>query len=524
MLSWLRVLLVGILVAVAGSLAGQTLNLGPDTIHCNSEPLVLDAGPGFLTYQWSNGSNNQTIVATQSRIYWVEVTDSNSVLHRDSILVTLKESPDAAFVMDNVCFGTPSPAGDRSTYVNDTIVGWFWDFGDGNTSTDQFATHLFDTAGVKNITLVVTNTSGCTDTATGLSQVYPPPFVDAGLGDSINVGDTATIVGNTVTSDYNWSPTTYVVDPQQINIRVFPPFTTVYTLTAIDSIGCTATDQVTIYVNLPPLALNDQANTPSGSNIVLNVLANDTDPNDDPLTVSILSGPAFGTAFVDTSGNIIYTPDGNFNGRDTIYYQVCDNFTPPLCDSAYIVITVTNAPPNAVNDVMVLDANTSSTINVMDNDSDPNTDQIIFVTSISAPANGVVNDLGDGLLQYVPNPGFFGADSFYYLICDNGTPILCDSAWVLITVNESPLEIPNSFSPNGDGFLDVWYIRGLNAYTTNHLVIFTKWGEVVLEADNYRNNWNGKRGFNEELPEGIYYYKLTLEGTETLTGYIMLKR
>jgi hypothetical protein len=32
------------------------------------------------------------------------------------------------------------------------------------------------------------------------------------------------------------------------------------------------------------------------------------------------------------------------------------------------------------------------------------------------------------------------------------------------------------------------------------------------------------RGYNEELTEGIYYYKLTLEGTETLTGYIMLKR
>jgi gliding motility-associated-like protein len=86
------------------------------------------------------------------------------------------------------------------------------------------------------------------------------------------------------------------------------------------------------------------------------------------------------------------------------------------------------------------------------------------------------------------------------------------------------LEVPNSFSPNGDGVLDAWIIRGLSSYASNNLVIFTKWGEVVLDVDNYNNDWQGIRGFNEELPEGIYYYRLTLEGAETLTGYIMLKR
>ncbi len=523
MLQWLRVLCLGIMLVGAGSLAGQTLNLGSDTIHCNAEPLVLDAGPGFLTYQWSNGSNSQSIVATQSRIYWVEVTDSQSVLRRDSILVALKESPNAAFVVDNVCFGTPSPADDRSTYVSDTIVGWFWDFGDGQTATTQFPTNLYGTFGIKNILLAVTNTSGCTDTVTGVAEVYAPPFVDAGLGDSINVGDTTTVIGSTLTFDYSWSPTTFIQDPQQLDITVYPPITTVYTLTAVDTIGCSASDEVTIYVNQYPVALNDVANTPSASNIILNVLNNDTDPNDDDLTISIIGSPVNGTATVDTSGNIIYNPSGNFNGRDTVYYQICDGFTPPLCDSAYIVITVTNAAPSAENDVLVLDANGTLTVNVLDNDNDPN-GQLIFITSISSPPNGTIVDLGEGELQYTPSPGFFGVDSFNYVICDNGTPIQCDSAWVFITINESPLEIPNSFSPNGDGFLDAWVIRGLNAYTSNYLVIFTKWGEVVLETDDYQNNWAGKRGFNEELPEGIYYYKLTLEGTETLSGYIMLKR
>lgn len=524
MLQWLRVFCLGVLLACAGSLVGQTLNLGTDTIHCNSEPLILDAGPGYLTYQWSNGSNAQSIVATQSRIYWVEVTDSQSVLHRDSITVTLKETPNAAFVVDNVCFGTASPADDRSTYVSDTIVGWYWDFGDGHTYSTQFPANLYDTAGIKNITLVVYNTAGCTDTATGLAQVYPPPFVNAGVDDSINVGDSTVVLGSTFMFDYNWSPTASILDPQQLNITVFPSITTLYTLTAIDTIGCMASDDVTVYVNQYPNAVNDQANTPSGSTISLNVLGNDSDPNDDPLTVTITSGPTYGNATVDTSGNIIYSPSGSFNGRDTIFYVICDNFMPPLCDSAYVVVTVTNAIPTAGNDAATIDANTSVTIDLLANDSDPNTDQAIFVSSISSAANGTIVDLGDGTITYTPNSGFFGVDSFSYVICDNGSPIQCDSAWVYITVLESPLEVPNSFSPNNDGIWDAWVIRGLNAYASNHLVIFTKWGEVVLDIDNYDNSWKGIRGFNEELPEGIYYYKLTLEGAETLTGYIMLKR
>jgi large repetitive protein len=524
MLNWLRFLLLGLMLANAGTLAGQTLSLGPDTLHCNSDPLVLDAGPGYLSYQWSNGSNAQSIIATQTRLYWVEVTDSQSVLHRDSINVTLKETPNAAFVVDNVCFGTASPADDRSTYITDTIVGWFWDFGDGNTATTQFPANLYDTVGIKNITLVVYTNFGCTDTATGFAEVFAPPFVNAGVDDSINVGDTAIVVGSVFVSDYSWSPTGSILDPQQLNITVFPSITTVYALTAVDTIGCTASDEVIVYVNQYPIANNDQGNTPSGSSISLNVLNNDADPNDDPLTVTITSGPAYGSATVDSSGIVIYTPSGTFNGRDTIFYTACDNFNPQLCDDAFVVIIVTNAMPTAGNDEATIDANTNVTIDLIVNDNDPNTDQTIFVSSISPAANGAIVDQGDGTILYTPNSGFFGVDSFSYVICDNGSPIQCATGWVYVTILESPLEVPNSFSPNGDGVLDTWFIRGLNVYTSNHLVIFTKWGEVVLDIDNYNNDWKGIRGFNEELPEGIYYYKLTLEGAETLTGYIMLKR
>ena len=47
--------------------------------------------------------------------------------------------------------------------------------------------------------------------------------------------------------------------------------------------------------------------------------------------------------------------------------------------------------------------------------------------------------------------------------------------------------IPNVFSPNNDGYNDRWEIEGLGSRNT--VKVFNRWGNVVLDAKNYRNNW-----------------------------------
>src|SRR5690606_9171335 len=88
----------------------------------------------------------------------------------------------------------------------------------------------------------------------------------------------------------------------------------------------------------------------------------------------------------------------------------------------------------------------------------------------------------------------------------------------------------NSFSPNGDGANDYFFIKNIERYPENKLMVMNRWGSVVYQAESYNNEWDGTSNSNlvlygSELPEGSYYYVLILyEGAEPIKGYIVLKR
>ncbi|MBL7951626.1 MAG: gliding motility-associated C-terminal domain-containing protein [Flavobacteriales bacterium] len=100
-----------------------------------------------------------------------------------------------------------------------------------------------------------------------------------------------------------------------------------------------------------------------------------------------------------------------------------------------------------------------------------------------------------------------------------------------VTVEEpkETLTIPNGFSPNGDGIADTWEIKGLEAYPTNSLSIFNRWGSKIHEAAPYLNDWTGfstvKATLPGELPAGTYFFVLELgDGEDARTGYIQVNR
>lgn len=65
------------------------------------------------------------------------------------------------------------------------------------------------------------------------------------------------------------------------------------------------------------------------------------------------------------------------------------------------------------------------------------------------------------------------------------------------------LNIPNLFTPNGDGINDRFVIRGLQQYSQRELIVLNRWGTQVYSSRNYNNDWNGG-----SLPDGTYYYVL----------------
>src|SRR5690606_20164100 len=98
--------------------------------------------------------------------------------------------------------------------------------------------------------------------------------------------------------------------------------------------------------NEAPLAVNDSITTQEDVSILINVLLNDSDPdnNIDPTTVTVETDATDGIIIVDaTTGAITYTPNPEFTGTDTFTYKVCDDGDTSLCDTATVSIKVLSA-------------------------------------------------------------------------------------------------------------------------------------------------------------------------------------
>ncbi|MEZ4924236.1 MAG: gliding motility-associated C-terminal domain-containing protein [Crocinitomicaceae bacterium] len=96
-----------------------------------------------------------------------------------------------------------------------------------------------------------------------------------------------------------------------------------------------------------------------------------------------------------------------------------------------------------------------------------------------------------------------------------------DTARVNIKVEPdlSLLQIPNLFTPNGDGYNDNWEIRNLDGFPDNEVTVFNIYGQIVFGPINYNNDWGGDYN-GKQLPDGTYFYILDLKIPETDPLYL----
>ena len=172
------------------------------------------------------------------------------------------------------------------------------------------------------------------------------------------------------------------------------------------------------YINRPPAAVNDSFTVPFNSaGNVFDVLANDSDPDGDALSITAVSSPAHGTAVI-SAGKVIYTPATGYAGADNFTYAIADGKSGTA--GATVSVTVQGPPnraPVAQNDSYALDQNSSNnSLNVLANDSDPDGDALAIAT-VGTPAHGSATISGNRIL-YTPVAGYTGADSFTYSISD----------------------------------------------------------------------------------------------------------
>ena len=75
-----------------------------------------------------------------------------------------------------------------------------------------------------------------------------------------------------------------------------------------------------------------------------------------------------------------------------------------------------------------------------------------------------------------------------------------DSVMLKVDVGQAEISIPNVFTPNGDGYNELFTIKDLEYYMSNELMIFNRYGKRVYSTNNYQGNWDG-----DNLKDGVYF-------------------
>jgi hypothetical protein len=160
------------------------VDLGPNNITCNGNPLVLDADAGFASYQWSpNGETTQTISVLTSGIYGVTVTDAFGCTGSDALSVIDINPVVNAGNDRGICQGETATL---TATANNANVTYLWTAGNQTTSTISV-----NTAGSYIVT--ATDANGCFGIDTVVVTVFATPVPDLGADVNICGNETATL-------------------------------------------------------------------------------------------------------------------------------------------------------------------------------------------------------------------------------------------------------------------------------------------------------------------------------------------
>ncbi len=250
--------------------------------------------------------------------------------------------------------------------------------------------------------------------------------------------------------------------------------------------GTDTSDPTTVTITVvpastPPISVADAYSVAQDTilevDAVSGVLANDSDPDGDPLRAffELGSGPSNGRmSGFGLDGSFTYTPNSGFSGTDAFRYQAFDGTV--HADPVTVTITVTpagaNSPPVAVDDSYTVAKDTVLTLDAasgpLANDSDPDGDALFAFNDFPAPSHGVVDSSADGSFTYEPDTHFTGTDTFGYGVTDRTDR---DSGVVTVTVtgepNEPPVAVDDAYSVIQDTTLTIDAAAGLVANDTD---------------------------------------------------------
>ncbi|MCP9270848.1 Ig-like domain-containing protein [Mycolicibacterium arenosum] len=459
--------------------ADASVTVSENGSRTGSLPSATDADGEEVTYSLAAGPSRGTVTVdpdgsftytpdpgvSGADAFRYDVTDGFST-STYTVTVTIEPINHAPVAVDAIVtthHGVPvsfagafnDPDGDPLTFTLDrtTSSGSFSVAPDGTvTFTPRSGFVGEDTVGY-----TVTDPSGLTASATITVVVTNGPIVTR---DDVYIGDDSVYSGNVLANDVDSDrdPITVVdyTKPSRGTLvmatdgtfsytpepGVSGTFEFTYTVSDGASTGTASVRLIVAAIGKPPLSAPDSATVEAGETVVIDVLANDTDPNDEGLYI-VSVDVSQGVINVTESG-IEYTADPDFTGIDTFTYTVSNGWS-ERTETVTVTVLPSTAPVTA-DDRVIVRAGEKVVIDALGNDRIPKGASVVVT---SQPYDGTVRfDEKTGTFVYTPNEES-RRDGFEYTVTD--TLGRTSSAWVTITVDQEPYANDDYAStPRGD--------------------------------------------------------------------------
>ncbi|MCB9233883.1 MAG: gliding motility-associated C-terminal domain-containing protein [Bacteroidia bacterium] len=301
---------------------GFNVNLGPDTILCAGNSLLLDAGNAGSAFLWSTGQTSQTITVSTQDTFFVQVTNALNCVRYDTILVNISPPPVVFLGNDTaLCSGGSlvlDAGNPGSTYL--------WSTGGTNQTETVFVTGTYD--------VVVTDANGCMGFDTINVTFNSGLIVSLGNDTSLCAGDSLVLDAGNAGSTYLWS-----TGGTNQTETVF--ITGTYDVVVTDANGCMGFDTINVTFN---------------SGLIVS-LGNDTSLCGDSLVLDVgNSGSTYlwstggtnqtETVFVTGTYDVVVTDANGCSGFDTINVTF----------NSGLIVSLGNDTSLCAGDSLVLDA------------------------------------------------------------------------------------------------------------------------------------------------------------------------
>ncbi len=309
-------------------------------------------GADFFTYHANDGtddSNTATVSITIDAVNDAPTADAGG--------------PYNAILGNSIVFD-----GSGSFDLDGDLITFFWDFGDGNTSTDANPSHTYGSGGTFPVTLVVNDgnlNSPVSNTSADISLPNNPPVANNQtvplVGSSVVVTLTGydldddslsfSIVSNPSDGRVSKKITTISPTEAEVTYNAKRNFSGSDSFTFLVNDGTDNSNVATIIieestVNSPPVAVDDNVNVQKGSSIIIDVVDNDSDDGTlDLASITITQAPSNELSLVDNGdGTLTYTHDGTDTISDSFKYTINDN-EGETSNEATVSITITEPVP-----------------------------------------------------------------------------------------------------------------------------------------------------------------------------------